>query len=260
MGCVACLVAIFTLCRRGQGYHWDVGEVKDVGCSSGRLIAELCILLVPALTILILASSQTGFNHHYRYLLGAYPVTCVSIASMVYVSSQLQWKWCERLFCVCLAVQVWMVVLAFPNYISYFNISAGGPRGARYFLSDSSIDWGQDLLRLRDWQHRHPQAEPMFVFTFTGVKPSHLGVRSTRLSLRAAEPGTVHVIPETGFLPGWYAVSDCVYQGREIWIYDDFSAARIVAPGEFEMFRTLTPIDRVGGSIDIFFIHPSISR
>jgi hypothetical protein len=42
-----------------------------------------------------------------------------------------------------------------PRYLSYFNLFAGGPAGGRYYLSDSNLDWGQDLKRLRETMQEH---------------------------------------------------------------------------------------------------------
>jgi len=245
----ALIVVSLSRTRRSQ-----VDGITSASVEKKKLVAELSVLLVPALTLFILVSSQTGFNHHYRYLLGMYPLLFICLSGTIKVGKQLQWSWVGWTCGFFMATQVVCVAASFPDYISYFNVVVGGPRGARDYLSDSSIDWGQDLLRLRDWQQKHVEAEPMFVFAFTSVKPAHLGVVSAKLRLRVAEPGKVHVMPLTGFPAGWYAISDCVYQGRQVWTFDDFSIQRIFKPGEFDFFQTLEPIDRVGGSIDVFHI------
>ena len=38
-----------------------------------------------------------------------------------------------------------------PHYLAYFNQLAGGPENGYKHLSDSSLDWGQDLKELRKW-------------------------------------------------------------------------------------------------------------
>jgi hypothetical protein len=38
-----------------------------------------------------------------------------------------------------------------PDHLPYFNQIAGGWRGGIHWLDDSSIDWGQGLLELRDY-------------------------------------------------------------------------------------------------------------
>jgi hypothetical protein len=48
-------------------------------------------------------------------------------------------------------------LLAFPGYLGYFNELAGGGRHGYRYLSDSNVDWGQDLLRLADYARRHPR-------------------------------------------------------------------------------------------------------
>jgi putative flippase GtrA len=52
-------------------------------------------------------------------------------------------------------VATWMVgsmVLSFPNYLSYYNILAGGTDNGYKLAVDSNYDWGQDIKRLAKWQ------------------------------------------------------------------------------------------------------------
>jgi hypothetical protein len=42
------------------------------------------------------------------------------------------------------------IATAHPHELSFFNALAGGPGGGRRFFVDSNLDWGQDLLRLKD--------------------------------------------------------------------------------------------------------------
>lgn len=42
-------------------------------------------------------------------------------------------------------------VIAYPNFISYFNEFAGGKYGGYRYVTDSNYDWGQDLKRLSDF-------------------------------------------------------------------------------------------------------------
>jgi hypothetical protein len=39
----------------------------------------------------------------------------------------------------------------FPLYLTYFNQAAGGPSGGYRYVTDSNLDWGQDLIRFSDW-------------------------------------------------------------------------------------------------------------
>jgi hypothetical protein len=67
-------------------------------------------------------------------------------------------------------------VLAWPDYIPFFNAAVGGPREGLSHLADSNVDWGQDVKSLADWQRAHPDV-PLYVDLFTSVDPAFYGVR-----------------------------------------------------------------------------------
>jgi len=60
-----------------------------------------------------------------------------------------------------LALLLWSVgssLHVYPHSLSYFNELAGGPDNGHRHLLDSNIDWGQDLLFLKEWVESHPEA------------------------------------------------------------------------------------------------------
>lgn len=44
--------------------------------------------------------------------------------------------------------------LIWPDYLAYFNAFSGGPDRGHYYLLDSNLDWGQDLLTLQEYMDR----------------------------------------------------------------------------------------------------------
>ena len=46
------------------------------------------------------------------------------------------------------AISIWAI---YPNFLSYFNEIAGGPENGYIYATDSNLDWGQDLKRLKKW-------------------------------------------------------------------------------------------------------------
>lgn len=49
---------------------------------------------------------------------------------------------------------IWLVinaVAAFPNYLSYYNELTGGTKNGYLIATDSNYDWGQDLIRLKQY-------------------------------------------------------------------------------------------------------------
>ncbi|MFZ2656812.1 MAG: glycosyltransferase family 39 protein [Victivallales bacterium] len=71
----------------------------------------------------------------------------------------------------------WFVVESYkirPNYLAYFNQLAGGPGNGYKHLSDSSLDWGQDLKELRKWIDKYNKnGEPIYLSYFGTARISH---------------------------------------------------------------------------------------
>mgnify|MGYP001581265108 FL=1 len=42
-------------------------------------------------------------------------------------------------------------IKVYPLYLTYFNQVAGGPSGGYRYVTDSNLDWGQDLIRFSNW-------------------------------------------------------------------------------------------------------------
>lgn len=69
-----------------------------------------------------------------------------------------------------------------PDYLAYFNSIAGGPERAHRLFVDSSLDWGQDLPRLKLWLDEHARNEPVFLSYFGTGSPKHTGIAATRIA------------------------------------------------------------------------------
>lgn len=101
-------------------------------------------------TFYLVTLLRSGLNLGYRHLL---PVTAVlAIAAGAAAPSRLPERW-RRPWTAALGLALaWLVagtLLAAPHWIGYFNEAVGGWRNGHLYLADSNLDWGQDLLRLR---------------------------------------------------------------------------------------------------------------
>ncbi len=150
--------------------------------ANARFLDELTLWL-PALAVLVLVSSQTGFNHHMRYVLPMFPFVFIAAAKLGYYLQATRWK--RGLVVVALLLgSVGSSLSVYPHSLSYFNELAGGPDNGHRYLLDSNIDWGQDLLYLKDWVEAHPEAASLGIAyhnyidyrvcgaTFTEVPPA----------------------------------------------------------------------------------------
>ena len=68
-----------------------------------------------------------------------------------------------------------------PHYLAYFNWASGGPDREPARLIDSNLDWGQDLVGLREWCRKNiPRDEPIGLAYFGQINPSMFTLRGDR--------------------------------------------------------------------------------
>jgi hypothetical protein len=117
-----------------------------------------------------------------------------------------------------------------PRYLQYFNEVAGGPEHGHEVLIDSNIDWGQDLLRLREYMDANSINQIALAY-FGRVDPVIYGIRYTPL--------------ERGVSHGKTVVSASFLMGRPyFWILG--GRLRWVPSRTYEWLQTYRPIARVG--------------
>ncbi|MGD1032057.1 MAG: glycosyltransferase family 39 protein [Opitutaceae bacterium] len=77
------------------------------------------------------------------------------------------------LICGLVAALALESAVCFPNYLTYFNVVAGGPANAYRHLVDSSLDWGQDLPSLKRYIGRHRSEGPAYLSYFGSASPDY---------------------------------------------------------------------------------------
>jgi hypothetical protein len=128
---------------------------------------------------------------------------------------------------------------AFPNYIPFFNAGARAYRHELELLSDSNLDWGQDLKLLADWQQRPSNRHVRLYLVYFGTAyPEYYGIESTNL-LYSMAPGPTAAAP---LPPCVLAVSARHLQG----IYVD---SRL---NPYVRLQQYAPLDVLGGSIYLY--------
>lgn len=85
-------------------------------------------------------SSHTGFTHHLRYLLPAFPAGVVT-ACRVFADGRPRRIQFVVGGCLCWAVAAGL--WSWPHGQSYFNEAAGGSRGGYRLLHPNNVDWGK---------------------------------------------------------------------------------------------------------------------
>lgn len=202
---------------------------------------DAMVLLIPAIAILLLVSSQTGFNRYLRYVLPAFPFLFI-FASSVGRALELRKTGLSIACIVCLLASIVSSLSIFPHSMSYFNWAAGGPAGGHRYLLDANIDWGQDLWELKRYLDKHPEVKPIHFAYFGFASPDHAGIEWKEVpKLLESEIG-----PDGPELePGWYAISVNHLYGYKHYENDE---------PVYTYFQRFTPVAKAGYSIYIYRI------
>lgn len=194
-------------------------------------------LFVP---VAVLFAANSGFNSlaiGERHVLAAYPLLAVAASPWIAGALAAARRPKAGRFPVAavaasglLAWNVASTVAVAPRYLQYFNEAAGGAERGHLMLVDSNVDWGQDLLRLRDYMDRSGIDHVALAY-FGRVDPSVYGIRYVPL-----EPGRTR---------GKAVVSATFLMGRPyFWILG--GRWRWVPSGTYAYLQERAPVARVG--------------
>ena len=210
-------------------------------------------LLLPPLAVLILASSQTHFTTHVRYVLPAFPFAFVWLSQLVSPAAASVSKWYPRLAWSCLAATVVSSALAVPHSLSYFNELAGGSANGHRWLLNSNVDWGQDLLFARDWLKRHAPGRPFGLIHFGFYDARLLGLENYSLPPEYDEERPpANSTSADGPQPGLYVLSVNALHGHEFYSSDGRGGMKLIDRPVYSYFQRLEPVARIGGSMVIY--------
>jgi hypothetical protein len=211
------------------------------------LLAGACVLVAAGL---FLAASGASYNIGVRHVLPAVPLLVVASVVAVFRAFGPARSAAVLLPLVLLeAVETYRV---HPHELSFFNALAGGPGNGAAWLSDSNLDWGQDLRRLAALPLGIRQDE-LTVSYFGGDSPA---VRLPRARLYDPVAAGLASAPSESVPPGLYAVSSFLLQcGPEFLAVKGNAAA---SEGYARLRRAVLtrgePAGRVGYSIGLYRI------
>ena len=217
--------------------------------------ADLIFLLPSALLFGSLLFSTNNLG--YRYLLPIVPLFIVYVSGLwprAISHSLLPSVSLSPGRLALLLLLAWSIIgtlRIYPYYLTYFNEIAGGPDRGRYILSDSNIDWGQDMVGLKNYVEQN-NIDPLRVkLSYFGIAhPTAYGLKTQAIPpVRTATNDQGAWWLKTYYphdpSPGKYAISVVNLMGG-IWI--DRAA--------YAFFCDRTPDAIIGNSIYIYTIDP----
>ncbi len=154
-----------------KGSHPENARDKYPGGES-HCSNELYLLL--SIFLFILLCLFSSINIGIRHILPIYPlimIFCGRITGYLFTSA-------KKLF-VTTALMIWLALSSlfiFPYHLSYFNELVMGPSQGYKYLVDSSLDWGQDLIRLKKFLNS--EGEDSLILSYLGsADPNYYGIK-----------------------------------------------------------------------------------
>lgn len=195
------------------------------------------VLLTPVFVLVGFALS-TRLNLGIRYLLPIFPLLYVAVSFIaesvnlqdikLLLKKKINFK--TIFSAIFFLLLIWYAVgslRTYPYYLTYFNSLVGGPKNGMRYLTDSNLDWGQDMKRLANYVEEH-NIDKIRVDYFGGALPEYyLGDKYISWNENKA--------PEKGY----YAISVTYFQQSR-------------AQNRYDWLKDKKPVTTIGHSILIF--------
>lgn len=207
-----------------------VGGLARMGRNTWR---DDIYLWLPALLWFVVTSWQAA-NWGVRYVQPLYPLLFV-LAGGLAAWMLSHGRELRLLFMLMLVAHASEALLAYPDYLPYFNQIAGGSRGGIHWLDGSNLDWGQDLARLPAWMESHDLEQVRLLYFGTGI-PAAFGV--------AVDPDFTPTDWSGAPRPGAYVIS-AEYLVRGLYQAES-------RDWRSDWLRRYEPVDVLGGTLYLY--------
>jgi len=136
---------------------------------------ELAYLVVPG-AIYLGVAILSGMNIGTRHVLFLYPLAALLAAAGVTALARhsRRWLWIGGGL---VAFHVISAMAIFPAEMAYGNEAWGGTANTHKYLSDSSVDWAQQLPHIKQWVDAHPGEECWLAYSaYPDLRPQAYGI------------------------------------------------------------------------------------
>jgi len=136
---------------------------------------ELAYLVVPG-AIYLAVAILSRMNIGTRHVLFLYPLAALLAAAGLTALAQhsRRWIWVGGGLVV---FHVISAMAIFPAEMAYANEAWGGAANTHKYLSDSSVDWAQQLPHIKQWVDAHPGEECWLAYSaYPDLRPQAYGI------------------------------------------------------------------------------------
>jgi hypothetical protein len=197
--------------------------------------AEITMLLFIAIYLYtsITGNLNIGFRHLFPILPFAYILTGKEVSRLILGLKNglmIAGRTCLYILILWLFVEC---IVAYPFYLAYFNEFVGGSKNGYQYVTDSNVDWGQDLWRLKEYVNENDIDKIRIDYFGGGDVRYYLGDRAIAWHS--------HNKPENG----WYAISATFLQNSIYYKIKEGTP-------DYDWLRKRTPVAQIGNSILIY--------
>jgi tetratricopeptide (TPR) repeat protein len=207
----------------------------------------LFLTIPPAFHLLVAMSSK--INIGVRHILPLYVFLSVLIAGAAWSLMRGERRW-RYVVAALLLFHVFSSARSYPNYMAYSNELWGGPSQTYKYLSDSNVDWAQQLKATKQYLDGRGIKECWFAYFGQGVlEPHYYGIPSKPL-LTADSLWMNERIDVPPTIDGTVLVSAGVLSGFEF------------GPGAlnpYRQFQQLQPVAVIDDAVFVFEGHFEIA-
>ena len=198
---------------------------------------EFLFLAIPP-AVYLAAAMKSNFNIGVRHILPIYPFLIILAAYAAFSLAHSRKAWLYAITTL-LIFHVASSAHAFPNYLPYSNELWGGPSYTYKFLTDSNVDWGQQLKQTKAYLDIHGIKDCWFdYFARSVADPAYYGIQCKALQDAFGSP-----VPTPSHISGVVLIS-AIELTPALW-----------GPGElnpYSQFANRKPDDSIADGIFVF--------
>jgi hypothetical protein len=195
----------------------------------------LCV--VAPIALFLGAAMASPLNIGVRHVLPVFPLMLLLAGVAVRAAMAARAQAARVALALVVGGGVLETARVYPHTLAFFNALAGGPARGGEYLTDSNLDWGQDLKLLKEWMDANRVTHINLAY-FGNASPAYYGMRCTLLPGSTGYLGAANVQ-----LPGYVAISRTILSG----VYLGPREREFYAP-----FKDLAPVASIGHSINVY--------
>jgi len=188
-------------------------------------------------------SLSSNLNIGVRHLLPVFPFTILLVSGITTIWLKSPFLKIKRALIIFLLLwQAYSVIAIYPHFLAYFNELIGRPERGYLYVTDSNLDWGQNLKRLKKWVDEN-KIDKIYVDYFGGADTEYYLKEKY-----APWWGTRN--PEELSKGSYLAVSATLLQGGRGEPVPGFNQPS----GYYHWLDNYTPVEVIGNSIFVYQI------